>query len=484
MNLTFNSIRKPWIYLLEGRTKPPFAAIKRNTLAIPGRKGLYLQSSDKSAMIIQQPVGFKVNSNQHALQLKDELARWLITEEEVPLELEDEPGRQYMAVVNNTIEDLERFVDQRKGTIQFLCLDPDAYGETIPHDYDQNPLIFNEGTAETYPVIECEVTEAMTRLEVTNRTITDQAGRNPSVILGRDKSLEQEAFQKEELVFHDTMQDENTWTEATEVDNGEIAGEIGVDEKGFYPALYGGAIQPYNWQGPSKIKGIGDSLQDFRADILVENLNTAAETGMLAVYFRDANLNKIANVGFGDAWQGKAENFGHGQLGNYNSGPRKDAYADHQYGWNNFDGIIRVTRVDNVWRFYYARIEADGSHNWVHSRSRITDNALNYMAPFTDIQVAFRLWPLTERTDIHIKDIKVFRINKPNSPSQIPIIAEPGDKLTINMATGLIEKNGEPQITLAGPVSQMFPLIPGYNHLNVVTNGKVNTTVKYTLAYA
>jgi len=85
-------------------------------------------------------------------------------------------------------------------------------------------------------------------------------------VLGRAASMEQTEYVREELIFNDTMQSTTSWQAATEVDNGYIAGEMGADASGFYANLVGEVIQPRDWQGPSLIKGIGASLQDFKAD--------------------------------------------------------------------------------------------------------------------------------------------------------------------------------------------------------------------------
>lgn len=485
-SLTFNNERKPWLMLLKGRTKPPFASVRRNLLTIPGRSGAFLHTSTRDPLVINQPIAFIVDDDVDALKLKDELADWLVTDKPVPLTFDDEPGRIYYAVVNNTLDDFERFAGLRQGTIQFICPDPYGYSEELTHNVSNNPTIINDATAETYPVFEIDVLEQLTRLEIRNKSLVDRQGVNPAIVLGKAARLDQETFVQEELVFQDTMQSTTSWQTAAEVDNGYIAGQVGVDSEGFYPEAYGGAIEPYNWQGPSLIRGIGTSLQDFKADIYIKNFNTAYETGMLDIYLRDANSNIIGKIGFGDAWKGKAENFGHAQVGDYYTGYRVDAYAAYQYGWNNFDGIIRMIREDNVWRFYFAKIEADGTHNWVKSTLGYTDNARQYMAPITDVQIAFRLWPLTQRTNIKIKQIKLYRINQPTSNGSlksVPYFAQAGDKIIVDTKKSSIRKNGEYADDTADLALQMFPFTKGYNKLEITPSGSVNVKARYRKAY-
>ena len=117
--MTFNGIRKPHIYLLEGRQKAPFAPISRNITST--RKSHRLKDSKHELLPISQPIGYIASDDVRALEIKDELAEWLITKDVAPLQFDDEPGRTYWAVVQNSIDDLSRLAYTRQGTIQFLC---------------------------------------------------------------------------------------------------------------------------------------------------------------------------------------------------------------------------------------------------------------------------------------------------------------------------------------------------------------------------
>src|SRR5690606_38626397 len=148
-------IDKQWVISLRGRQKAPFAPLTRNIITVPGMPGGHLQSTDVEPLVINQPIGFRVKDDEHALQLKDELATWLITDEPVPLQFDDEPGRFYYAVVQNTGDDFEKFAELRQGTIQFLCLDPYAHGDEVIVEFPSDVVtVTNEGTTEADPVFE------------------------------------------------------------------------------------------------------------------------------------------------------------------------------------------------------------------------------------------------------------------------------------------------------------------------------------------
>ncbi|MBD7937131.1 phage tail family protein [Cytobacillus sp. Sa5YUA1] len=133
-SMTFNGIRMPEIILLEGRSKPPFAQRKHEF-----RKqdyGYRLKKTTTEPLPISQPIGFVVDDDYNALELRDELTNWLITDEPAPLQFDDEPGRTYYALIENSIDDFSRFAYLRQGTLQFTCPDPYAHGDTKKLDVE------------------------------------------------------------------------------------------------------------------------------------------------------------------------------------------------------------------------------------------------------------------------------------------------------------------------------------------------------------
>src|SRR5690554_4783390 len=217
-SLTFNGQRKSWLYLLQGRYKPPFAPIQRDLIYVPGMDGAYLGNTNLRPLAINQPVGFAVKNDTHALQLKDELADWLITNEPAPLQLDDEQGRTYYAIVQNTIEDFERFVNLRQVTIQFLCLDPYSYGEEQTIEFQSDSVIIeNKGTAETEPIFELTAKEPTTFAMVSNG--------DEYMMIGKPADIDEQPFEKYERVFYTNADSLVGWTTASnsDIDGGVVA---------------------------------------------------------------------------------------------------------------------------------------------------------------------------------------------------------------------------------------------------------------------
>lgn len=121
VRLEFNNLRNERIIILEGRRKGPFAPLTRNIVKYNG--GHRLRKTERGLLEITQPIGFKAANDDVALQIKDEISSWLVTEEIAPLKFDDEPGRSYWCVVDGTLDDLARKgrTNIWHGTIKFLC---------------------------------------------------------------------------------------------------------------------------------------------------------------------------------------------------------------------------------------------------------------------------------------------------------------------------------------------------------------------------
>lgn len=451
-------------------------------ITVPGRPGTFFRRKYKPERTITVKITLGGKSLPDLRAKIDRLNEILDVDEPAPIIFADEPWKTYYGILDGTPDWVE-ILRLGQGTLTFICDDPYGYSDNIMQNITSNSVIYNDGTAPTYPTFDIDVIKELTSLEIRNKSITDRLGANPVISLGVPAQVDQETYEPETLIFHDTMKSPSTWQSATNIDNGYISGEIAADSKGFYPAKFGDGIKPGTWQGPSLQKGIGASLQDFKADISIECLNGVKQTGMLAVYFRDANNNIVARVGFGDAWEAKAENFGYTQLGNYLSGPRVDAKPDKASGWNNFSGLMRITRKDNVWTAYYAIVKANGTHDWVHSRTKIIDTSRLYTAPIETVQVAFRMYYGSQKATMHIKEIKIFQLNKKTENNAVPYMAQAGDKIIVDTKTSKILKNGEQTLELADLQTQFFPLTKGPNLLEISPNDAVNVKATYRKAY-
>ncbi|WP_255290510.1 distal tail protein Dit, partial [Bacillus cereus] len=99
-----------------------------------------------------------------------DLAEWLFTEQPTELIFDDELDRTYLALIDGSI-DLEELVNRGKGIITFVCPMPYKLGPTRTVEFQTNnpgliANVQNKGTVESEPIIEIEVENPSTFLDV------------------------------------------------------------------------------------------------------------------------------------------------------------------------------------------------------------------------------------------------------------------------------------------------------------------------------
>lgn len=528
--------------MVEGRQKAPFPGLKRNTESVPGMPGAYLQSTDIEPLEIEQPFGFLID-NEDWLDIKDELAAWLFTKDPKPLEFPDEPGRVYYAVVQNSIDDFERVARtrMRKGTINFLCFDPFAYGQHKVYNLSDTSTIQNDGTAETYPVFDLEVQEETTLIKLGNTSNEDDNGDTPAMYFGTETDVDEDTDDNRVLILHDTMQSTSDWEDASNVDNGEVVGTMETDSDGFYAKDSGeddtklteirvdiertkrdikkeddkdkknelkkelkdlrkerdDIMDDYSngyWVGPSMQRELDDTLESFQMDFKIENMNykdgqgnrMPQGVGIIEIYLRDVNDKMICKLQFGDTTADESINKGLFAI------PEKqyNIEANNPTNWNNYDGIIRITRDSG---YFYPKIAhvVDGNvWSWktlkVIPVKEAGGDASVAQHEIKTIQVALRKYIGSQRIHQRIKEMKVWdMIGMYEYPDKNPVHKfKEGDKIHFDAGTGLFLVNDEPGIDmgLLHLKADYWSLVPGENELDFrsdVVDGTVSFTERY-----
>ncbi|MCM3487900.1 phage tail family protein [Alkalihalophilus marmarensis] len=456
----FNGINlKEW-FSIEKVTRPLAPPIEHKTVTVPGRDGSYDNGVRLGERMISLDVWITAKSKDERQQKIRAVMGVLFTREPKPLFFDDEPDVFYNAKLSGStdVDELLRF---GKTTLTFVCSDPFKYDtqETKVNLNDGSTTVHYDGTYETKPRFKITFNQPVTHFEIKNHL-------NERILLGRPAAMTDTEIQREELVFQDNMGSVSSWVVPDYVDNGHIAGEMASDGSKFYAERYGHVVQPEAWQGPSLKRSIGVSLQDFRMDALVTLNNVGFETGMVEIYLLDANNQTVAKIGVEDIWKQVARVQGKFQLGRLNNRHQMYAHPVYSAGWNNYRGMLRIERVGNVYRPYWAKIEPDGRHVWQLSTMRYVDHNNQYDSRITQVQVGIRVWPLHKPLDQSVDQIKVFRINQPQTTTQIPYIAQAGDVIEIDTATHSIRKNGE--VFLINDLSsEFFSLLRGENVLNI-----------------
>lgn len=466
-SLTFNGIRKDWLYLLEGRQKAPFAPITRNLLKIPGRPGALLQSSEIEPLVIYQPIGFVVKNDIDALTKKDELASWLVTMEPVALEFDDEPGRIYYAVVQNTLSDYEKFVRQRRGIIEFLVLDGFGYGPehevTFPSDV---ATLTNEGTAEADPIFELEVQEPVTFAMIQNQD-------DEYMMIGKPADVDSTIVNDRSLIVNETGGTLDQW----QTPSG-FTGSFRGSDNGIFVQSYGTGT---GWHGPGLIREISP-LEDFEIEFVVNaRTNSADQTFRISTNFYDEYNNELGMLRLWDLSAHTNHKVVEARVGPY-VGPHINYPISSQnynlMGQLVWYGIIKVVREGNLYTFYVARIDQRGRH--VDTLAQTFYDANNEFAGrLRYVRIDIAKYAGTETaTEVSIDRISVYRRTKVEE-DQTPYIAYPGDIITFDHENADILINGESRMDLKQFGASFFKLKKGENQLVVLPSNSFNVKCSY-----
>ncbi|MGP4061512.1 distal tail protein Dit [Halobacillus sp. H74] len=456
-----------------------------NTVEIPGKDGL-LEVEGNTMKEREITVKYQISdqTNEGFRNRCNRLSAFLVGSGEV-VEFTDEDAHFIGTVSSNLLpeEDSNTLV----GTLTFLCTNPRKYGKQKEASFNDGYLTLNnEGTASTDPIFEIDVQEDLTHIDLVKQLQDDIE----FIRIGRPPLASENVYERETLVMHDTCSTTNGWTEAGYVDSGYVEGNIVSEGGRFTPELFGGAISPYKWQGPSIKKSIGKSLDSYRLDVSLEMQNVGKGTGMIEVYLLDADNNTVAKIGIEDIWRTLDKIQAKFQLGP-DDDDRFHHYreADYAWGWNDFKGVLRIWSHDHYEggnrriRPYFAIVEPDGTHNWVSSEFIYIGPQGLHDTPITQVQVAFRVWaPTSNKAGMFIDDIKVSEINPPPAEG-IQYLALAGDKIIVDTAKEEMLLNGESIRMDRSFWSEYFELDPGGNVLYQYPAGALNTKVKYSPAY-
>jgi predicted phage tail component-like protein len=473
-SFTFNGERRDYLVVLKGRKRPPWAPVQRNILKVPGLPGGYLQSTETDVRVLEVPVLIRGDNLTHLQRVKEDLAAWLVTDEPAELIFDDDPARTYYAVVDDTV-DFEEIVQYGKGTIKFICPDPYVYGpeQTVDIPYDGNEqtvIVQNNGSAPTYPKFTIEFNQPTTFLDII--TPSDY------MRIGKPVSVEETAVEKEQIVLDDNMSTLSGWGAATYVDDGVVTGTMSSNGNDFNASDYGTGT---GWHGPAVKKSLSETIQDFRVEAyLKQHTTTPNLIGRAEVYLLDANNAVIAKIAMVDAWTGVASNKAEVRLGDTTS----PHYMVNTTGktktwWNDFQGVIKLTRIGKRFTAYIANITKDGRNK--HFRTWFvgyTDVDEKYQMPLAQVQLHLGAYGTYPRTTQAFQRIRVYKINQ-NTEGGIPYIATAGDVIEIDHAQNSILKNGEPFLSTKDFGANFFALERGQTEIAVNPAGIATVEMTY-----
>ncbi|MDW0113759.1 phage tail family protein [Sporosarcina saromensis] len=449
-NLTFNGVKKDWITVLRKR-RPYRSSVSRNLLTIPGFAGGLLESSTVNPLIIPVRIMISGDSEDDYLLKTEELAAWLSTNEPAPLIFDDAPTRTYYALFNGSL-DPDEIVSVGFVDVQFVCPDPHKYGPEKSVLLDGTPIV-NQGTADTYPITTINIKKDTTFVAIGN-------GQEVNMI-GNYGELNEVPFVRDERIFWDQMGTTVGWGATSTVEGGTIAGIMRTDGYSFFATDYGTGS---GWRGPALKKSIGQSVKDFRLDVLLRQIGGQGQVGSVEVMLLDALNRVVAKILMTKRSPHSPAIWARIVAGNEQDGHDIiNSRGANDWTWHQFDGMLRIERVGNVWKAYVARYDAE--HGW-HARlgGEWVDTAGVATANITQVQT--QLWAhgtTPPTTTQRIDDIKVFKIN--DVPDGIPYVARAGDVVEFDHTKNIITLNGEDVTHEKAFIGTYFPINSGANYL-------------------
>lgn len=403
------------------------------------------------------------------------LANWLRPDEGVGEYVADhEPDKTYYAKLASTsISRIELIAKMGEGTIELICPDPFAYGKEITQSLNQT--VANAGTMDAYPVFDLTVKQDTDMIYIGNYSNQNEFGDHRGIALGSKVDIDEEVEERKRLIMHDTMQSTSGWTGASNVDSGYVSGQMGTDDEGFYVESWGDEDEDGkkpDWIGPSLERTFSEQLKSFVADIKIANRNEfdkngrkiLAGVGIIEVYLRDINDNLVAKMSFGDSHgSSKAENSGRFTV---DGDGRRMIWKPS--GYNDFNGILRITRDTESFYGYIASMTAGGQHYKVTEVGPIVPRGGSAENRVAKIQVAIRKYIGAQRIYQRIKEIKVWSaVGTYEYPDKRPVDKfNAGDQIHIDTRPGQarILVNGEERGMQLG--SEFFTLVEGINELD------------------
>lgn len=478
-SFSFNGERKSYIHIERGWKRPVWAPLRRNFLSVPDYPGARLLNTQTEMRVFSVPVGIIVPSGAKIEILKEDIADWLISDQQKELIFDVEPDRTYLAVIDEEF-DIDEFVDIGKGTLKFICPMPYKLGptRTIGFQMDGRGLIANvqnKGGVESNPILEIEVMKPSTFLDVWN-------GMNYFRI-GYPLKADQVPVERNQRVLWDEMSTTVGWTNVAKTEDMTGGGEFKPDGYRLVP-LHFGTEGTKGWHGAIAKKNIPQGpLQDFimQAYVGLRSLHWD-QMGRVEIGLLDGNSDYVARISMNDVhWQAE-QNTGFAKIGNSKKPGSQvliNESGDHPNTWNQYKGRLWLARTGNRWEAYISRFkdgtEIDDSERFV---VWIDENNVN-MSRVAQVQISICQFSNNMFSqNMSIDDLKIWKVNM-NTQDNPPYIFDVGDKVVIDTERSLVTINGKSAINLKDIFSDYPVVQKGSNKLEIMPSTVGTAKVKY-----
>ncbi|QWI52524.1 distal tail protein Dit [Bacillus mycoides] len=480
-SFSFNGIRKDYIFILMGFSRPAWSPVERELLNVPGMPGAHLIQTNTNVREIEVPVILKATDQSAMQKVKEDLAKWLVHGEAKELIFDDEKDRVYMAVINDSAE-LDELVFRGKGTIKFIC--PMPYKLGLPQEYEMSitnsnlsAKFDNKGTVHSEPVIEIDVLKETPYIDVWNK---DRYFR-----IGYPTEIQTKVVKKEDRVIFDECNTVVPWTKETGTIGGyTAAGDMEVREGSYFATkLYGDGT---GYHGPIYSRPIpGGPLIDFKADMKVELFSSYFnQVGKVVLLMLADDNSVIAEINMNDMFPSHVMTKANAVIGG--SKVMADTTGYYSTTFNDFYGHISVARRGKTWSVYFAKYDGANGVDGTSLVNYWTDEDDSNPAtkkPVTKVAIAFLKYE-SEYTimTLRINELSVWKLYSLNI-DETPYIVDAGDKVVIDTANSLVSINGRSAMPYKDLFSEYPTVDEGANEIIVRPASVGRAKLKYRERY-
>ncbi|PER17480.1 distal tail protein Dit [Bacillus cereus] len=467
-SFTFNNERKEFIQIAKGLKRPTWAPLKRNLLSIPGYPGARLLNTQTEIRVLSIPVGIIVHDGSDLETLKEEIAGWLITDQPAELIFDIEPNRTYLAIVDDSF-DPDEFVALGTGTLKFICPMPYKLGptRTVGFQTAGSELIANvqnKGTVESEPIIEIEVENPSTFLDVWRG--------NEYFRIGYPLQVNQLPVERKQRVMWDEMSTIIGWRSVSEFEDAKGGGVLKTNGHQVYVTDYGDNSYKGHHGAIMKKSIPGGPLQDFIMSAYVRFISSSyVQMGRVEIALLDESSKPVARLSMNDVFWEAEETHGFAKLA-YPGHPAEqtmiNTHGKYSNTWNNFYGRLQVYRIGNEWEFFITKFAEGTEIDDAGAKVRWVDTDGILMNKVAQIQLSITQWWNNDPAQtITVDDIKVWKVNQ-NTSDNPPYIIEQGDKVRIDTEKSLVSINGASAINLKDLFSDYPTIAKGQNKLEIM----------------
>lgn len=484
-NFEFNNKKKNYVSYLDYDS---YFSQERDVVIndVQGRAGGVLDRIDIKPRVLEVELlvdNWEVDLTRE--EIIDDLNAWLMTDEPVPIKFAREPNKIYYGLLTEQITG-DDFVGFSKLTVKFICPDPYKYSNAR---YKQTAIsdqavIYNKGTAETYPVIQARALKNSTSFLIAKND-------EDYFMIGESEDAFKESQDKDPRLYNTGFENLLGWnylaqgtiiqaSDASGVSSGAIQGVSGSSRKQYAVTVkdYGQRADK-GWHGPVLKRSLPRAVDNFKARVELKIFSRRQGVGKGYMYLFDDQGNVFAAIGLLDAKNTKTYVRAHFILFN-EYGDRWEWYDNAgNWAYDNAWVNLEIVRDDYKWRIktwhYYDNPKTGKRELTSRMTKTFNDRARKYTQKLAQVGFSAMKHNSYDVLPVYFNTMYVNEL-LPDSDS-IPILIKQGDEIYIDMADNLVLLNNEPVSDQKDFGSDFFSVDKGVSELFVVPENTFDTEI-------